>query len=181
MRLYESVFIARQDISTTQVESMADEFAGIITNAGGKVHKHEYWGLRSLAYRIKKNRKGHYIMFNLETDGPTLKEYERIMGLNEDVLRFLNIRIEEVEEAPSIIMQNKGERSERGDRDRGDRDRGDRGDRGPRGPRPDQSDRGGDRSASESKADAPKAGEDAPAEAAASDDKGSAESAASEE
>ena len=172
MRLYESVFIARQDISTTQVESMADEFAGIITNAGGTVHKREYWGLRSLAYRIKKNRKGHYIMFNLETDGPTLKEYERIMGLNEDVLRFLNIRIEEVEEAPSIIMQNKGERNERGDRDRGDR-----GDRGPRGPRPDQADRG----APEAKADAPKAGEDAPAEAAASDQKGSAESAASEE
>jgi len=66
MRLYESVFIARQDISSQQVESMADEFAGIITNAGGKIHKREYWGLRSLAYRIKKNRKGHYIMFNLE-------------------------------------------------------------------------------------------------------------------
>lgn len=135
MRLYESVFIARQDISSTQVESMADEFAGIITNAGGKIHKREYWGLRSLAYRIKKNRKGHYIMFNLETDGATLKEYERIMGLNEDVLRFLNIRIEEVDEAPSIIMQNKGERGERSDRDRGDRDRGDRGDRGSRPPR----------------------------------------------
>ena len=120
MRLYESVFIARQDISSQQVESMADEFAGIITNAGGKIHKREYWGLRSLAYRIKKNRKGHYIMFNLETDGATLKEYERIMGLNEDVLRFLNIRIEEVDEAPSIIMQNKGERGDRGDRgDRG--------------------------------------------------------------
>jgi ribosomal protein S6 len=73
MRLYESVFIARQDISSQQVESMADEFAGIITNAGGKIHKREYWGLRSLAYRIKKNRKGHYIMFNLETDGATLK------------------------------------------------------------------------------------------------------------
>ena len=116
MRLYESVFIARQDISTTQVESMADEFAGIITNAGGTIHKREYWGLRSLAYRIKKNRKGHYIMFNFETDGPTLKEYERIMGLNEDVLRFLNIRIEEVEEGPSIIMQNKGERGDRGSR-----------------------------------------------------------------
>ena len=125
MRLYESVFIARQDISTTQVESMADEFAGIITNAGGTIYKREYWGLRSLAYRIKKNRKGHYIMFNFETDGPTLKEYERIMGLNEDVLRFLNIRIEEVDEGPSIIMQNKGERG----------DRGDRGDRGSRGPR----------------------------------------------
>ena len=119
MRLYESVFIARQDISSQQVESMADEFAGIITNAGGKIHKREYWGLRSLAYRIKKNRKGHYIMFNLETDGATLKEYERIMGLNEDVLRFLNIRIEEVDEAPSIIMQNKGERGDRSDR--GDR------------------------------------------------------------
>ena len=122
MRLYESGFIARQDISSQQVESMADEFAGIITNAGGKIHKREYWGLRSLAYRIKKNRKGHYIMFNLETDGATLKEYERIMGLNEDVLRFLNIRIEEVDEAPSIIMQNKGERGDRGDRsDRGSR------------------------------------------------------------
>ena len=116
MRLYESVFIARQDISSQQVESMADEFAGIITNAGGKIHKREYWGLRSLAYRIKKNRKGHYIMFNLETDGATLKEYERIMGLNEDVLRFLNIRIEEVDEAPSIIMQNKGDRGDRGSR-----------------------------------------------------------------
>ena len=125
MRLYESVFIARQDISSQQVESMADEFAGIITNAGGKIHKREYWGLRSLAYRIKKNRKGHYIMFNLETDGATLKEYERIMGLNEDVLRFLNIRIEEVDEAPSIIVQNKGERGDRSDR-------GDRGDRGSR-------------------------------------------------
>ena len=124
MRLYESVFIARQDISSTQVESMADEFAGIITEAGGKIHKREYWGLRSLAYRIKKNRKGHYIMFNLETDAATLKEYERIMGLNEDVLRFLKIRIEEVEEGPSIIMQNKG-------------DRGDRGDRGSRPPRAD--------------------------------------------
>ena len=131
MRLYESVFIARQDISSQQVESMADEFAGIITNAGGKIHKREYWGLRSLAYRIKKNRKGHYIMFNLETDGATLKEYERIMGLNEDVLRFLNIRLEEVSEAPSIIMQNKGERSDRGERG----DRGDRGDRGSRPPR----------------------------------------------
>ena len=116
MRLYESVFIARQDISTTQVESMADDFAGIITNAGGTIHKREYWGLRSLAYRIKKNRKGHYIMFNFETDGPALKEYERIMALNEDVLRFLNIRIEEVEEGPSIIMQNKGERGDRGSR-----------------------------------------------------------------
>lgn len=122
MRLYESVFIARQDVSSTQVEAMADEFAGIITSAGGSIKKREYWGLRTLAYRIKKNRKGHYVMFNLETDSDTLKEYERIMGLNEDVLRFMNIRIEEVNEAPSIMMQAKSERPSRGSRDDDRRD-----------------------------------------------------------
>ncbi|MGB1863705.1 MAG: 30S ribosomal protein S6 [Candidatus Puniceispirillum sp.] len=122
MRLYESVFIARQDVSSTQVEAMADEFAGIITSAGGSIKKREYWGLRTLAYRIKKNRKGHYVMFNLETDSDTLKEYERIMGLNEDVLRFMNIRIEEVDEAPSIMMQAKSERPSRGSRDDDRRD-----------------------------------------------------------
>ena len=122
MRLYESVFIARQDVSSAQVEAMADEFAGIITSAGGSIKKREYWGLRTLAYRIKKNRKGHYVMFNLETDSDTLKEYERIMGLNEDVLRFMNIRIEEVDEAPSIMMQAKSERPSRGSRDDDRRD-----------------------------------------------------------
>ena len=125
MRLYESVFIARQDISSQQVESMADEFAGIITNAGGKIHKREYWGLRSLAYRIKKNRKGHYIMFNMETGPEALREYERIMGLNEDVLRFLNLNIEEIEDGPSIMTQAKTERSSRGQRDHSDADRND--------------------------------------------------------
>ena len=127
MRLYESVFIARQDITTAQVETMADEFAGIITSAGGSIIKREYWGLRALAYRIKKNRKGHYIMFNIETGPEALREYERIMGLNEDVLRFLNIRIEEVMEGPSIMMQAKTERPQRGGRD--DRDDYDSGDR----------------------------------------------------
>ena len=117
MRLYESVFIARQDITTAQVETMADEFAEIITSAGGSIKKREYWGLRALAYRIKKNRKGHYIMFNMETGPEALKEYERIMGLNEDVLRFLNIRIDEVPEGPSIMMQAKTERPQRGGRD----------------------------------------------------------------
>ena len=162
MRLYESVFIARQDISSQQVESMADEFAGIITNAGGKIHKREYWGLRSLAYRIKKNRKGHYIMFNLETDGATLKEYERIMGLNEDVLRFLNIRIEEVDEAPSIIMQNKGERGDRSDRG----DRGDRGVRGDRGSRPPRQEAAAEAKPAEAAAEAEPAEAAAEAEAA---------------
>ena len=122
MRLYESVFIARQDITSAQVEAMADEFAEIITSAGGSIKKREYWGLRSLAYRIKKNRKGHYVMFNLETGPETLREYERIMGLNEDVLRFLNLNIEEVEEGPSIMMQAKTERSSRGQRDQADAD-----------------------------------------------------------
>ena len=122
MRLYESVFIARQDITSAQVEVMADEFAEIITTAGGSIKKREYWGLRSLAYRIKKNRKGHYVMFNLETGPEALREYERIMGLNEDVLRFLNIRIEEVIEGPSIMMQAKTERPQRGGRDDHDGD-----------------------------------------------------------
>ena len=117
MRLYESVFIARQDITTAQVETMADEFSEIITSAGGSIKKREYWGLRALAYRIKKNRKGHYVMFNMETEPEALKEYERLMGLNEDVLRFLNIRIEEVEDSPSIMMQSKTDRPQRSGRD----------------------------------------------------------------
>jgi small subunit ribosomal protein S6 len=122
MRLYESVFIARQDIASAQVESMADEFTEIIKSAGGSIKKREYWGLRSLAYRIKKNRKGHYVMFNMETGPEALREYERIMGLNEDILRFLNIQIGEVEEGPSIMMQAKTERSSRSPREQFDVD-----------------------------------------------------------
>ena len=125
MRLYESVFIARQDITSAQVEAMADEFAEIITSAGGSIKKREYWGLRSLAYRIKKNRKGHYVMFNMETGPEALREYERIMGLNEDVLRFLNLNIEEIEDGPSIMTQAKTERSSRSQRDHSDVDTND--------------------------------------------------------
>ena len=117
MRLYESVFIARQDVSATQVENLTKEFSAIIESGGGKIIKHEYWGLRTLAYRVKKNRKGHYVMLNLETEPETLAEYERIMGLNEDILRFMNIAVEEIEEGPSIMMQAvKPERLGRGDR-----------------------------------------------------------------
>ncbi|MGC6530076.1 MAG: 30S ribosomal protein S6 [Candidatus Puniceispirillaceae bacterium] len=116
MRLYESVLIARQDISTAQVETLVDEFSAIIENGGGSIKKREYWGLRSLAYRIKKNRKGHYVMLNLESDSATLNEYERIMGLNEDILRFMTIRIDEVSDEPSIMMQAKPERGDRGSR-----------------------------------------------------------------
>ena len=122
MRLYESVFIARQDITSAQVEAMADDFAEIITSAGGSIKKREYWGLRSLAYRIKKNRKGHYVMFNMETGPEALREYERIMGLNEDILRFLNLNITEIEDGPSIMLQAKTERSSRGQRDYSDAD-----------------------------------------------------------
>ena len=120
MRLYESVFIARQDITSAQVEAMADDFAEIITSAGGSIKKREYWGLRSLAYRIKKNRKGHYVMFNMETGPEALREYERVMGLNEDILRFLNLNITEIEDGPSIMLQAKTERSSRGQRDYAD-------------------------------------------------------------
>ena len=107
MRLYESVIIARQDVSTTQVEAMIEEFSAIIEKAGGSIQKKEFWGLRGLAYRIKKNRKGHYVMLNMETDSETLNEFERIMGLNEDVLRFMTIAIEEVDQEPSVMMQGK--------------------------------------------------------------------------
>ena len=123
MRLYESVIIARQDVSTTQVETMVDEFSAIIEKAGGSIHKKEFWGLRGLAYRIKKNRKGHYVMLNIEIDSETLNEFERIMGLNEDVLRFMTIAIEEVDPEPSVMMQVK---TERGGKDRRDDRRDDR-------------------------------------------------------
>ncbi len=145
---YESVIIARQDISTQQVEGLTEQLTGLVTEGGGKVGKTEYWGLRNLSYRIKKNRKGHYLMLNVEAPAATLHEIERQLRLNEDVLRFQTIRTEELDESPSVMMQTRaareGSRSrDRGDREFGDRDRGDRGDRdrGPRGPRRDE---GGD-------------------------------------
>ena len=113
MRLYESVFIARQDISTGQVEALCDEFAGIVTDGGGKILKKEYWGLKSLAYRIKKNRKGHYVLFNMEADAATMDEYDRKLGLNEDIIRVLTLKIDEIDEEPSIMMQSKSDRAPR--------------------------------------------------------------------
>ena len=118
MRLYECVIIARQDVSSGHVDELVNEFCSIIENDGGSIKKRENWGLRSLAYRIKKNRKGHYILLNIETDPNTLNEFERIIGLNEDILRFMTIGIEAVDEGPSVMMQTKPERSrsERSDR-----------------------------------------------------------------
>ena len=110
MRLYECVIIGRQDVSSGHIEELVNEFCSIIEKDGGSIKKREYWGLRSLAYRIKKNRKGHYILLYFETSPKTLKEFERVMGLNEDILRFMTITIDAVEENPSVMMQTKPER-----------------------------------------------------------------------
>jgi small subunit ribosomal protein S6 len=126
MPFYENVFIARQDISTAQVEALTDTFANLVAEQGGKVEKREYWGLRNLAYRIKKNRKGHYVLFNLDAPPAAVSELERNMRINEDVLRYLTVRVEELEAGPSAVLQNRG----RDERDRGPR-RG-YGDRDPR-------------------------------------------------
>ncbi|MBL8644601.1 MAG: 30S ribosomal protein S6 [Rhodospirillaceae bacterium] len=151
MAFYESVVIARQDLSTTQVDTLADDLTKILSEGGAKVTKRENWGLRSLTFRVKKNRKGHYIFFNLDSPAPAIQEYERRMRINEDVLRYLTVKVETLEEGPSAVLQNKdrGEREERGGRGGfggggrggfggggrsfGGGDRGERGDRGGRG------------------------------------------------
>jgi len=110
MPLYESVFIARQDISAQQVEALADQFAEFISQNGGEVKKREYWGLRNLSYRIKKNRKGHYVLFNIDAPPAAVAEMERNMRLNEDVLRYQTVRVDELDDGPSPIMAAKGRR-----------------------------------------------------------------------
>ena len=125
MPFYENVFIARQDISAAQVESLADTFAALVSEQGGEVKKREYWGLRNIAYRIKKNRKGHYMLFNLDAPPAAVSELERNMRINEDVIRYLTVRVEALEDGPSVVMQNRGRGEER-DRDRGRRGFGDR-------------------------------------------------------
>ena len=128
MPLYESVVIARQDIATTQVDTLADELTTIITEGGGKITKRESWGLRSLTYRIKKNRKGHYVFFNIDAPPAAINEYERRMRINEDVLRYLTVRVETLEEGPSAVITNKDRPPERtgffGGGGRGGRDGG---------------------------------------------------------
>ena len=121
MALYESVFIARQDISSAQAEALTEQFSQIIGENGGTVSKKEYWGLKSLSFRIKKNRKGHYVLLNIEAPSAAVVEMERNMRINEDVIRYLTVKVEGLEEGPSAMMQ--GRDRDRGDRDRGDRDR----------------------------------------------------------
>jgi small subunit ribosomal protein S6 len=114
MPLYECVLIARSDITQQQVDAVADQVTAQLETDGGAVKKREYWGLRSLAYRIKKNRKGHYVLLGIDAGPPAVTEMERQLRLNEDVLRFMTIRVDEIEEAPSAILSRKSD-----DRDRG--------------------------------------------------------------
>ena len=104
MALYETTFIARQDLSRADVTKMTDTFAEIITNNGGKIIKTEYWGLRNLAYKINKNRKGHYTMFGIDAPTAAMVELNRNLGLNEEVVRTLTVRVEAIEEGQSAIM-----------------------------------------------------------------------------
>jgi small subunit ribosomal protein S6 len=115
---YENVFIARQDITAEQVEALADGFTKVIEDEGGKVASRENWGLRGLAYKIKKNRKGHYVLMNIDAPAAALHEMERQMGLNEDVLRHMTIRLDELADGPSVIMASKGNREDRPRRDK---------------------------------------------------------------
>lgn len=124
MALYENVFIVRQDVSAQQVEDLTTRFTGLITDGGGAVTRNEYWGLRALAYKIKKNRKGHYVLLHIDAPADAVKEMERNMNLNEDVMRFMTIRVDELDEEPSVMVRSRAAREER-ERDRA-RGRGDR-------------------------------------------------------
>jgi small subunit ribosomal protein S6 len=135
MPLYENIFIARQDISAAQAEALADTFTQILKDQGGSVTKREYWGLRNLTFRIKKNRKAHYMLLNIDAPPAAVLEMERNMRINEDILRHLTVRVDELEEGPSAMMQRREERGDRGDRGYGDRGFGDRGFGGDRGDR----------------------------------------------
>ena len=152
MPLYEHVFLTRQDASAQQVEELTAQFKGVIEQMGGKVAKTEQWGVKSLSYRLRKNRKAHFTMFNVDVPATALNEIERQERLSEDILRYITIRVDEHEEGPSAMMRKVDRDRERddrgfgfrdrdrggfrGDRDRGDRDRGDhRRDRDGRPPR----------------------------------------------
>ena len=110
MALYESVIIGRQDLTPNQFEELTDEFIKIIESFKGLIKKRENWGLRNLAYKINKNRKGHYVLLNIDSSSDAIVEYERLMRLNEDIIRFLTIRISSVDEKSSPLMNNKSDR-----------------------------------------------------------------------
>ncbi len=136
-RYYEHTLIARQDLSPQQIQSLGETYAQVIADQGGEVTKNEYWGLRNLAYRLKKNRKGHYVHLNFKAPTAAVNELERQEELSDDVIRYLTVRVEKLEEGPSVLMQARSSREERGRREDGDRPRRDDGDR----PRRDDGDR----------------------------------------
>ena len=143
MPLYEHVFLARQDVSAQQVEELTAHFKGVIEQLGGKVTKLEQWGVKSLSYRLRKNRKAHFTFMNVDAPATALNEVERQERLNEDVLRYLTVRVEAHEEGPSAMLRKSDrDRDERGGGFR-DRERGDRGDRGDRRRDRDRDHRGG--------------------------------------
>ena len=133
MALYEHIFMSRPDVTAQQVEALIEQYRSVIEAAGGKVAKQEYWGVKSLAYKIRKNRKAHFTLLNLDAPHAAVAEMERQMRLSEDVIRFITVRVEEHEEGPSIMMQKRDDRRDREDRF-GDRGYGGGGfrDRGPR-------------------------------------------------
>lgn len=112
MPLYESTFIARQDLSRQDISKLTEGASAIIAQGGGKVVKDEYWGLRSLAYKINKSRKGHYVMLSIDAPAAAVKEMERNLGHNEDVVRQLTIRVDALEEGPSAMLQQSRSREE---------------------------------------------------------------------
>jgi small subunit ribosomal protein S6 len=153
MPLYEHVYLARQDVTAQQVETMTETFKGVIEAHGGTVSKVEYWGVKTLAYRIKKNRKAHFSLLNIDAPAAAVAEMERQMSINEDILRMMTIRVEELEEGQSAMLQKRDREDDRGERGfggggggRGFGGGGGRGfgggggggrpDRGPRPPRP---------------------------------------------
>jgi len=124
MALYEHIYLARQDVSPQQVEEMTNALTEVLVAGGGKVTKNEYWGLKSLSYRIKKNRKAHYSLLNIDAPSQAVAEMERQMRINEDILRFMTVRVDELEEGPSAMLQKRDRDDDRGDRPGGRPDRG---------------------------------------------------------
>src|SRR5499426_855606 len=123
MPLYEHVFLARQDVSAQQVEELTTQLKGVIEQMGGKITKLEQWGVKSLSYRLRKNRKAHFTFMNIDAPPPALNEIERQQRISEDVLRYLTVRVEEHEDGPSAMMRKADRDRERDDRGFGFRDR----------------------------------------------------------
>jgi small subunit ribosomal protein S6 len=117
MRCYEHTFIARQDLSPQQVQALGEGYAQLVSEQGGEVTKNEYWGLRNLAYRLRKSRKGHYVHLNFKAPTAVVSELERQQELSDDIIRYLTVRVEALEDGPSVLMQARSSREERGRRD----------------------------------------------------------------